>query len=45
MLCGLPYLTRYMPAPRDARNLMPDPYNEPSFYSISNQHPLPAAED
>jgi hypothetical protein len=41
MLRGLPHLIQYMPKPRDARRLIPDPDNEPNFYAITKQYPLP----
>jgi hypothetical protein len=44
MLRGLPHLCRYMPEARDARRLIPDPENEPDFYSISRVFPLPDDE-
>jgi hypothetical protein len=31
-LQGLPHLVQYMPPPKDARRLHPDPKNEPDFY-------------
>jgi hypothetical protein len=40
MLRGLPHLTQYMPEPKDARRLIPDPENEPDFYEISRHFPL-----
>lgn len=41
MLRGLPHLCKYMPKPKDARRLIPDPENEPDFYRISKMYPLP----
>jgi len=41
MLRGLPHLTKYMPEPKDARRLIPDPENELNFYAISKKYPLP----
>lgn len=41
MLRGLPHLCKYMPEPKDARRLIPDPDNEPDLYTIGKQHPLP----
>lgn len=40
MLRGLAHLAKYMPAPKDARRLHPDPDNEPDFYKISEKFPL-----
>lgn len=44
MLRGLPHLAKYMPEGKDARRLVPDPDNEPDFYSISRVFPLPDKE-
>lgn len=44
MLRGLPHLCKYMPKPKDARRLIPDPENEPDFYAISKVYPLPDDE-
>ncbi|EEC48287.1 predicted protein [Phaeodactylum tricornutum CCAP 1055/1] len=41
MLRGLPHLTKYMPKFRDGRRLLPDPANEPDFYTISTLWPVP----
>ncbi|CAB9510156.1 shock factor protein HSF8 [Seminavis robusta] len=41
MLRGLPHLGKYMPRPKDARRLVPDPSNEPDFNAISKAFPLP----
>lgn len=41
MLRGLPHLTKYMPEPKDARRLIPDPDNEPDFHGITLKYPLP----
>ena len=41
ILRGCPHLTKYMPAPKDARRLIPDPENEPNFYAITHKYPLP----
>jgi len=41
MLRGMPHLCKYMPQPRDARRLIPDPENEPDFDQISATFPLP----
>jgi hypothetical protein len=30
-----------MPEPKDARRLIPDPENEPDFYAVSSEYPLP----
>mmetsp|Transcript_10941 Transcript_10941/g.15416 ORF Transcript_10941/g.15416 Transcript_10941/m.15416 type:complete len:452 (+) Transcript_10941:101-1456(+) len=40
-LKGLPHLTKYMPKPKNARRLAPDPQNEPNFYKIAEMFPLP----
>jgi hypothetical protein len=40
-LRGLPHLCQYMPQPRDARRLIPDPENEPNFNAISQMWPVP----
>jgi len=50
MLRGRPHLCKFMPKPKDARRLIPDPVNEPDFYAISAQDPLsggsgPSGED
>jgi hypothetical protein len=45
ILRGLPHLTKYMPEPKDARRLIPDPDNEPDFYAISSKYPLPDDPD
>jgi len=45
MLRGLPHLAKYMPEPKDARRLIPDPENEPNFYAISKKYPLPNDPD
>jgi hypothetical protein len=45
ILCGLPHLTKYMPEPKDSRRLIPDPDNEPNFYAISSEYPLPDDPD
>lgn len=44
MLRGLPHLSSYMPGPKDARRLLPDPENEPDFYKISELYPLPGGD-
>jgi len=41
MLRGMPHLCKFMPEPRDARRLIPDPDNEPDFYAITKNFPLP----
>lgn len=41
MLRGLPHLCPLFPEPKDARRLKQDPDNEPNFYEISKQYPLP----
>lgn len=41
MLRALPHLSKYMPEPKDARRLLPDPENEPDFYNISSLFPVP----
>lgn len=41
MLRGLPHLTKYMPKPKDARRLIADPVNEPDFYAVSAEYPVP----
>ena len=41
LLRGLPHLTRYMPAYKEGRRLIPDPANEPDFYTISALCPVP----
>ncbi|KAI2510116.1 DNA binding protein [Fragilaria crotonensis] len=40
-LRGMPWLCKFMPQPKNARLLMPDPENEPDFYTLSKQFPLP----
>jgi hypothetical protein len=40
-LRGLPHLCKYMPQPRDARRLIPDPDNQPNFSAISQMWPVP----
>ena len=40
MLRDRPHLCKYMPKPKDARRLIPDPTNEPDFYAISEKYPL-----
>eukprot|EP00542_Grammatophora_oceanica_P016705 CAMPEP_0194033434 /NCGR_PEP_ID=MMETSP0009_2-20130614/6133_1 /TAXON_ID=210454 /ORGANISM="Grammatophora oceanica, Strain CCMP 410" /LENGTH=414 /DNA_ID=CAMNT_0038674129 /DNA_START=103 /DNA_END=1348 /DNA_ORIENTATION=+ len=40
-LRGMPHLCKYMPRPKNARRLIPDPENEPNFYRISQLFPLP----
>lgn len=40
MLRGKPHLLKYMPEPKDARRLVPDPENEPDFYAIEKDFPL-----
>jgi len=45
MLRGLPHLCKYMPKPKDARRLIPDPANEPDFYAISQKYPLPGCDN
>ena len=45
MLRGLPHLAKYVPEPKDARRLIPDPENEPNFYAISKRYPLPDDPD
>lgn len=37
----MPWLCKYMPQPKNARLLMPDPENEPDFYTLSKLFPLP----
>lgn len=44
MLRGLGHLCKYMPEPKDARRLFPDPENEPDFYRISQMFPVPAGD-
>ena len=44
-LRGLPHLIKYMAPPKDARRLIPDPDNEPNFYAISKQFPVPGCQD
>ena len=39
-LRGMPWLSKYMPRPTNARHLMPDPANEPDFYRMSTLFPL-----
>jgi hypothetical protein len=34
-----------MPKPKNARHLIPDPENEPDFYSLSNLYPLADQDD
>jgi hypothetical protein len=41
MLRGLPHLGKYMPPFKACRRLVPDPDNEPDFYTISLLWPLP----
>lgn len=41
MLRGLPHLCKFMPEPRDARRLLPDPEHEPDFYALAKRFPLP----
>jgi len=36
----MPHLCKYMPQPKNARRLIPDPENEPDFYRISELFPL-----
>jgi hypothetical protein len=36
----MPWLSKYMPKPTNARHLMPDPENEPNFYELSTLFPL-----
>jgi hypothetical protein len=45
ILRGLPHLVKYMPEPKDSRLLIPDPTNEPDFYAISSEYPLPDDPD
>ncbi|GKZ00676.1 hypothetical protein MPSEU_001019700 [Mayamaea pseudoterrestris] len=40
LLRGRPHLLKFMPEPKDARRLIPDPENEPDLYSISKLYPL-----
>ncbi|KAI2509157.1 DNA binding protein [Fragilaria crotonensis] len=40
-LRGMPWLCKYMPKPKNARLLIPDPENEPDFYTLSKVSPLP----
>jgi hypothetical protein len=40
-LRGLPHLCKYMPLPRDARRLIPDPENQPNFSAITQMWPIP----
>lgn len=37
----MPHLCKYMPQPKNARRLVPDPENEPDFYQLSKLFPLP----
>ena len=39
-LRGMPHLCQYMPQPKNARHLIPDPENEPDFYHLSKILPL-----
>lgn len=39
-LRGMPWLCKYMPEPKNARLLIPDPDNEPDFYTLSKLFPL-----
>mmetsp|Transcript_1053 Transcript_1053/g.1327 ORF Transcript_1053/g.1327 Transcript_1053/m.1327 type:complete len:360 (+) Transcript_1053:66-1145(+) len=39
-LRGMPHLCKYMPKPKNARHLVPDPENEPDFYRLSKLSPL-----
>lgn len=41
MLRGMPHLSKYMPEPKEARHLTPDPEHELDFYAISRTYPLP----
>jgi hypothetical protein len=41
MLRGLPHLCKYMPKSKDARRLIADPENEPNFYVVTKNFPLP----
>lgn len=41
LLRGMPYLTKYMPNPKEFRHLVQDPANEPDFYLIRLIAPLP----
>lgn len=36
----MPHLCKYMPKPKNARHLTPDPDNEPDFYKLSRLYPL-----
>ena len=40
-LRGMPWLCKYMPKPKNARLLIPDPEHEPDFYTLSRLFPLP----
>ena len=40
-LRGMPWLCKYVPKPKNARLLIPDPENEPDFYTLSKVSPLP----
>ena len=43
-LRGMPWLSKYMPKPTNARHLMPDPENEPDLYRLSTLFPLAGDE-
>lgn len=43
-LRGMPWLCKNMPQPKNARLLIPDPENEPDFYTLSKLFPLPDQE-
>ena len=41
----MPHLTKYMPKPKNARRLIPDPENEPDFAELSEMFPLESNSD